>query len=161
MSDFKPTKCKSINCSHIAYSRRVVYSHRKVCKVEMSFQEHPGYEHMKAIVGGSKKYACGYYQLLVPEKRELLRGCLANFQGELNEKKRRYEELQKIADKLEKHMGAANMVRELSSDSDAESPRDKRAKTREVSKAAEPAAASSSWTLFGRGAQPPPPPASV
>ena len=122
----------------------------------MSYTQHPGYVHMEAIVGGSKKYACGYYQLLVPEKRELLRGCLANFHGELNERKRRYEELQKIADKLEKHMGAANLVRELSSDSEAESPRDKRAKTREQSKFVQPAA--SSWSIFGRGAQPPPPP---
>ena len=123
----------------------------------MSYKEHLGYEHMQAIVGGSKKYACGYYQLLVPEKRELLRGCLASFHAELNERKRKYEDLQKIADKLEKHMGAANLVRDLSSDSEAESPRDKRMKMREQIKTVQ-AAASSSWSIFGRGAQPPPPP---
>ena len=94
--------------------------------------------------------------MLVPEKRELLRGCLANFHAELNEKKRKYEELQKIADKLEKHMGAANMVPELSSDSEVESPRDRRAKTREQIKTVQ--ATSSGWSIFGRGAQPPPPP---
>lgn len=149
--------CKKINCSHISYSESGFFYHQKHCNVKMSYQEHAGYEHMQAIVGGSKKYACGYYQLLAPEKRELLRGCLANFHGELNERKRRYEELQKIADKLEKHMGAANLVRDLSSDSEAESPRDKRMKMREQIKTVQ-AAASSSWSIFGRGAQPPPPP---
>ena len=149
--------CKKINCSHISYSESGFFYHQKHCKVEMTYQEHLGYVHMeKLLEKPTKKFASAYYQLMDQEERELLRGCLAKFHGELSMRKRKYEELQKIAETLEKLMGAANLVRELSSDSEAESPRDKRANTREQSKSVQPAA--SSWSIFGRGAQPPPPP---
>lgn len=120
----------------------------------MSYLEHVGYVHMeKLLERPSKKFATGYYQLLGHEDREQLRSCLARFHNELNARKRRFDELKQIADKLETLMGAANLVRDLSSDSEVESPRDKRAKAREETKTAEPTS-TSSWTLFGRAPVP-------
>lgn len=113
--------------------------------------EHAGYVHIKALLDNpSKKYAGNYYQLLKQKDRELLRGCLASFHDELTTRKRRYEDLQKLAETLEKSMGAANLVRELSSDSEVESPRDKRAKKFEESKTAKP----TGWFTFGSSAVP-------
>ena len=153
---FEPKKCARVNCNHISYSQVIFYKHRKSCKVEMSYQEHLGYVHLeKLLEKPTKKFASAYYQLLGQDERELLRGCLAKFHGELTMRKRKYEEHQKIAETLQKLMDAANLVRELSSDSEAESPRDKRAKLRDETKNVQQA---SGWNFFGRGAAPPPPP---
>lgn len=105
----------------------------------------------------SKKFAVNYYQLLSQEKREELRGCIAKLHGELESRRRAFEELERITDKIDDLMTAPNqLTREISTDDEYESPRhrDKRARTR--TGAVMPAitqapAPSGSWLPFSFG----------
>ena len=124
----------------------------------MSYTQHPGYVHMKEIIGKrSKKFAVAYYQPLNPEKRADLQSCIAQLHGELDSKRRAFEELEKIADKIDDLMKGPNqLTREISSDSEYESPRHKRARARSASQAIAPAqapapASSGSWLPFSFG----------
>ena len=139
--------CEKIDCDHIAYSKSGFYYHQKHCKIEMSYQEHAGYTHMRKLVDkGSKKYAVIYYQTLEFAEREHLRGCLALFHKELQKRKKSYDELKKDADTLEEQMAAINFAKELSEDPEVESPPKK---AKEDESARQPTAVN--WSFLGMG----------
>ena len=143
----KPKKCERVNFEHISYSQSIFYKHRKSCKVEMSYQEHAGYTHMRKLLDkGSKKYAVIYYQTLEFAEREHLRGCLALFHKELQKRKKSYDELKKDADTLEEQMDAINFAKELSEDPEVESP-PKKAKEDETARQPTPV----NWSFLGMG----------
>lgn len=151
---FEPRKCKHINCTHISYSKTVFYDHSKSCTI-MSYTEHPGFEHMNAIIAKrSKKFAVAYYQPLNAEKRADLQSCIAQLHGELESKRKAFEELEKIADKIDDLMKGPNqLTRGISSDSEYESPRDRRSKKRSAAQAMTQASApvAAGWLPFSFG----------
>ena len=127
----------------------------------MSYTQHSGYVHMEEIMKNrSRKFAVAYYQTLNQQKREDLRGCLARLHSELETRKKAFEDLERIADKIDDLMKAPNqLMREISSDSEYESPRQKRARVRASTMApqaqAQAPAPSGSWFSFGGLAAPP------
>ena len=130
----------------------------------MSYKEHAGYRHMQIILDKrSKNYAVSYYKLLSMEQREELRGCLARLNGELEARRRAFEELENITEKMNILMSAPNqLTREISSDSEIDSPRNKRQRSKAVPATVAPvapvASSSSGWGFFGGSGNPPPPP---
>ena len=124
----------------------------------MSYTQHSGYVHMEEIMNNrSRKFAVAYYKTLNQQKREDLRGCLARLHSELETRKKAFEDLERIADKIDDLMKAPNqLTREISSDSEYESPRQKRARVRASTQALAPAqapapASSGRWLPFSFG----------
>jgi hypothetical protein len=77
---FKPRKCDSINCSHIANSKPTYYLHQKTCKIRMAdYTQDPGYKLLMEMIACKRKEKVKSLWTTQPQLHTNLRICSAKF----------------------------------------------------------------------------------